>query len=390
MARLASLRIRWARARDRLPKLPEGLIQIVLASVVAVAVISVYIGRRNLGATEERIGLVVELLLCAAAGLVGRWTIPSALATGVVMTGLLALPPGQPRPSVLAPLIVIASLGTRGFRALSAGFAVWFFAVTTLSELPNARTAERLLSFSVGWAIIAVIAWAFGQMIHELADERVRSKVDRTAAVQAQRRTIARDLHDTIAYSTTSIILRAEQAKLRGVSDPVLAADLDYIIAAGRNSMRDLRGMMETLRRNQLAPDEPHSPWKISSLEDVLRERTAELRTHAFVPTTHVEADLAALPESVRETLAKVVVEATANMVKHGDPAGPCTIMIEGDADEIEAVFINKPAPGRSSTMSAQLGLVGARERVEALGGEVDVTSESPTWVVRVRIPLGE
>ena len=56
----------------------------------------------------------------------------------------------------------------------------------------------------------------------------------------------------------------------------------------------------------------------------------------------------------------------------------------------MEAVFINKPKPrGTGRPETGQLGLIGARERVEALGGEVQVTSETPEWVVRVRIPLG-
>ena len=56
---------------------------------------------------------------------------------------------------------------------------------------------------------------------------------------------------------------------------------------------------------------------------------------------------------------------------------------------EVEAVFLNKAAPARSARADTpQLGLVGARERVEALGGELEVASESPTWVMRARIPL--
>jgi len=153
--------------------------------------------------------------------------------------------------------------------------------------------------------------------------------------------------------------------------------------------MRDLRGMMETLRRNEPDRDEPQAPWQISSLDEVLAARLAELREHRFPVTSHVDADLTALPESVRETLAKVVVEATANMLRHGDPSGPVSVMIETSDADVEAVFINRPRPAGSARHDTpQLGLVGARERVEALGGELEVTSESPAWVVRARIPL--
>ena len=177
---------------------------------------------------------------------------------------------------------------------------------------------------------------------------------------------------------------------IRDRSDEELVGDLDYIINSGRNAMRDLRGMMETLRRNDPDVKEPQALWRISSLDEVLASRTTALREEGFTVTSHIEADLTDLPESVRETLGKVVVEATANMMRHGDPSGPVSIMIESNEGEFEAVFINKakpPSPAHQDT--PQLGLVGARERVEALGGELEVTSMSPTWVVRARIPLG-
>ncbi len=341
---------------------------------------------------KDRLGFVIELLLCLAIGCVGRWPLPASLVSGVLMTSLLVDPVEMSRPSLLAVPIVIGSAAARGSRLLAGGMTIWYLLVTGLNELNPVPKLEKWVTAELGWISFALVGLAIGVGAHRISAVQEQGSVDKTAAVQAQRRSIARDLHDTVAYSTTSIILRAEQAKLRGVSDPRLAADLDYIIAAGRNSMRDLRGMMETLRRNDPLQSDPtsHSPWQISSLEETLADRVAELRAHGFVVTQHVDADLRSLPESVRETLAKIVVEVTSNMVKHGDPSGPCSIMVEGADDEIEAVFINRPRSAPLGTEGAQLGLVGARERVEALGGEVDVTSKSPTWVVRVRIPLGE
>lgn len=340
---------------------------------------------------NDRLGFVLELLLCAAVALVGRWPIPASLAACLILAALLVLPLEAKRPSLVVVLIAIASLGAHGYRWIRAGVVAWYLIVTLLIENNPPQTWNLAVAGAVSYLVLVTAAWAIGDAVSRIAAERAQSRIDRTSAVQAQRRTIARDLHDTIAYSTTSIILRAEQAKLRGVSDPRMAEDLDYIINAGRSSMRDLRGMMETLRRNE--PDAlgaAHSPWQISSLDDVLEARTAELREHGFRVSSHVEADGITLPESVRETLGKVVVEATSNMVKHGDPSAPASIMVEADRDAVEAIFINKPLPSRAGRRdTAQLGLLGARERVEALGGEVHVTSESPNWVVRVVIPMG-
>lgn len=369
----------------RLPRPAEGTLVAVACALVALMPVSSYRSYTN-----DRAGFVIEIMMCAAAATVGRWPALGSLATGVALTALLAVPLDRPRPTIFVLLIVIASLAAQGHRWMAAGMSIWFMTVQIIIE--NSPPKPLAVSFSSQIVILLLIAasWTIGEAIRRISAERAQGRIDRTAAVQAQRRTIARDLHDTIAYSTTSIILRAEQAKLRGVDDPRVAADLDYIINAGRNAMRDLRGMMETLRRNEPgASDESHSPWRIAPLTEVLDSRTHELRQHGFSVSTHVDTDPSILPESVRETLGKVVVEATGNMVKHGDPSGPVSILIESTEEDIEAVFINRPKPaGAGRVETAQLGLVGARERVEALGGEIHVTSESPDWVVRVLIPL--
>lgn len=349
------------------------------------------------------VALALELLVCVAAGTFGRWPTASGCVVGAGLTVLAALttlvfePSTDPRWSSFATIIPIVSAGARGLKELRRFLALWYWAVLAIIEMGVPINLVELLNGVLLWGFIIALFWLMGDALRSVAADRQRMERDHVAAVRSQRRTIARDLHDTIAYSTTSIILRAEQAKLRGLPDDELVADLDYIIAAGRRSMRDLRGMMETLRRNEPegAGEAPHSPWQISSLEEVIERRLADLDENGFRASAHIEADLAALPESVRETLAKVVSEATANMMKHGDRSAPCSILIESGDGEVEAVFINTPSPATArATLGVRgqtnhLGLVGARERVEALGGECDVTSTSPTWVLRARIPIG-
>lgn len=337
-------------------------------------------------------GLVLELVACLGAAICGRWPTLGSCILGLALTGLVFDPSAEPRWAVFGVAIPIISAGARERRTRRLLLTLWYLPALTLIETGTPFLWPEFFNGLVLWTFLVALFWFIGEGLRALAAERERLRAERVAAVRSQRRTIARDLHDTIAYGMTSIILRAEQAKLRGVDDPLMVADLDYIVAAGRRSMRDLRGMMETLRRNEPDNELPHSPWQISSLEEVLDRRLAELTDNGFRASAHVDADLAALPESVRETLGKVVTEATANMVKHGDRDAPCSIMIETGDGELEAVFINTPAhsPGRLGRgKTTHLGLVGARERVEALGGECDVTSTSPTWVLRARIPLG-
>jgi len=372
---------------QRLPSLRPGVLEAV-AGVFLITPVLIFLPTYR----DDPWGWTLEVVACIAAVITGRFPILGSCVIGLALTALVLAPTDNPRWAAFAVAIPLVSAGARGKRSMRLLLTLWYWPVLTFIEVGTEFVWSEFLNGAVLWGLLVTVFWVLGEGARALTAERERLRAERVAAVRSQRRTIARDLHDTIAYGMTSIILRAEQAKLRGVDDPLMVADLDYIVAAGRRSMRDLRGMMETLRRNEPDNELPHSPWQISSLEEVLDRRLAELTDNGFRASAHVDADLAALPESVGETLGKVVTEATANMVKHGDRDAPCSIMIETGDGELEAVFINTPAhsPGRLGRgKTTHLGLVGARERVEALGGECDVTSTSPTWVLRARIPLG-
>ena len=84
----------------------------------------------------------------------------------------------------------------------------------------------------------------------------------------------------------------------------------------------------------------------------------------------------------------KIAREATANIVKHGDLRGPCTVMVSVDAREAELVFMNEPHPLPTMSSKEPLGLRGIQERAEALGGTASAGMGSTRWITRVAVPL--
>jgi signal transduction histidine kinase len=103
--------------------------------------------------------------------------------------------------------------------------------------------------------------------------------------------------------------------------------------------------------------------------------------------STLVEGDPESLPPSVRECLAKLIVEAASNMSKHAAPGGHCSMMIEITADAVEGVFSNTSRP-RAPGAAPGVGLVGARERIEALAGQLSVLESPNLWTLSARIPV--
>lgn len=333
---------------------------------------------------------IVDFLLCFFAALTGRW--PRVGTLGVAAT-LIAqvLVSDELSVTVFAMFVPIVSNGAHGRTVLRDIAAPLYFALAIVKTMPLNDTLGDQLQTVIIWAVLVGLAWGTGRTIHRLRREGQEQAELRTAALRSQRRSIARDLHDTVSHATTTMIMRAEQIKLRVGDDPQLTEDLDFIIATGRRSVRDLRGMMETLRRNDPELDlEQNTPWRLLTVTDVIAERQAELAAHGLTLQVTSDADLDSLPSSVRETLAKLVVEATSNMVKHAGK-GPCRLIVEVQDDTLEAVFTNRMRAGhRTDTGRSGLGLVGAAERVRAIGGELEATAASGTWILRAQLPIGE
>ncbi len=333
---------------------------------------------------------IVDFLLCFFAALTGRW--PRVGTLGVAAT-LIAqvLVSDELSVTVFAMFVPIVSNGAHGRTVLRDIAAPLYFALAIVKTMPLNDTLGDQLQTVIIWAVLVGLAWGTGRTIHRLRREGQEQAELRTAALRSQRRSIARDLHDTVSHATTTMIMRAEQIKLRVGDDPQLTEDLDFIIATGRRSVRDLRGMMETLRRNDPELDlEQNTPWRLLTVTDVIAERQAELAAHGLTLQVTSDADLDSLPSSVRETLAKLVVEATSNMVKHAGK-GPCRLIIEVQDDTLEAVFTNRLRAGhRQDGGRPGLGLVGAAERVRAIGGELEATAASGTWILRAQLPIGE
>ena len=343
--------------------------------------------------TLSALQISVDLTLALFAGMSGRWPRVGGIGAGVTLA-LFGVVHAVDDPMVFpltfaCVLVPVVSTGARGFVRLRDLLALWYLTtLVLLSTAAAASTAEGVQSSLIMGALM-MLAWGAGSTVHRLRAEGERQAELGADSLRAQRRSIARDLHDTVAYSTTTMIMRAEEIKLR-THDEQLIADLNFIIATGRRSVRDLRGMLEALRRNDPSFDldtSDDSPWTVTTIPDVLNARVRELADHGIMATVSVDADLDNLPTSVHQTLAKVIVEATSNMVKHS-AHGPCAILIESDGGVLEAVFTNPTRAGRPPTSSG-FGLVGAAERVEALGGELEATTASGTWILRVQLPVG-
>ncbi|MCK6571834.1 sensor histidine kinase [Myxococcota bacterium] len=189
---------------------------------------------------------------------------------------------------------------------------------------------------------------------------------------EAERARISRDLHDELGQTLTGLRLRL--TTLASVLDPAhrgqehLGAALSAV-DAGVEQVRHLAHRMRPAALDGLG------------LAAALRAHAEQWAADAGLEV-HFELDPAEPPPAVAEVLFRVAQEALTNVARHAD-ARVVTLAC-GPFDDGWRLVIGDDGRGLPPPDPARrrgLGLVGARERVEAAGGYLDLESGSPRGV---------
>ena len=189
------------------------------------------------------------------------------------------------------------------------------------------------------------------------ADVQERRQVkERELAAAAEREEIGRDVHDLLGHSLTVLTLKAEVAhRLVRRSPEAAERELAEIVELSRAALADVRATVTRLRVPDLAGQMEAS-------------RTAFAAADIAAAFTGRAGDV---PLPQRELLAWALREATTNVLRHAGAArvnvelAPGRVRVQDDGAGIAG-----HRPGN--------GLTGLRERVEAAGGTLVLTSPAP------------
>jgi signal transduction histidine kinase len=172
----------------------------------------------------------------------------------------------------------------------------------------------------------------------------------------------------------------AAESVLEGEQPDVRAA-LGAIAGTGRETIDEMRLLLGVLRSDDgraLAPQPG-----LGDLEQLLRNvAKAGLRVDL-----RVEGEPAALPPGVDLSAYRIVQEALTNVIKHAGPAS-AKVIVRYAADRVEVEVRDDGHPPAGSTTGGN-GLIGMRERVAMLGGELQTgVLRGGGFAVLARLPI--
>ncbi|WP_148613595.1 sensor histidine kinase [Nocardioides rubriscoriae] len=254
------------------------------------------------------------------------------------------------------------------------------------ASLPN-LAFQLLLYALVAAAAVGLGAWMRASYLASQSASALAGRaeaVERESAVVGERARLARDLHDVVAHHVSLIAVRAETAPYT-VTDlsPGAAALLSEIADDSRRALDELRGVLGILGRSTVGAELAPQPGAtdIAALVEAARRGGDDV---VCVPT-----DLSGVAAAPGYVAYRVVQEALTNARRHAPGA---TIRLDvtavggGVLVRVDNELVDDALAADGLVVDGN-GLAGMRERVEALGGTLSVSSGEGRLRVEASIP---
>ena len=254
--------------------------------------------------------------------------------------------------------------------------------------------AAAITYFGIGYpggpVFLSVVVCLIALYRDRVVQSRERRAEDEKRRRADERLRIARELHDVLAHSTAVVSVRAGVALHLIDSHPEqVRPALEAIRDASAESLRELRMAVALLRADTGEPAEAANgdaalePQPgLSRLDPLLANAeaagvTVRRAVHGSPRPLHAEVDLAAF---------RVIQESLTNAIRHAGP-GQVELDLRYEAD---ALVLQVDSHGRTRVPAGSApgsGLIGMRERVEALGGSVTAGPHGDDFRVLARLP---
>ena len=238
-----------------------------------------------------------------------------------------------------------------------------------------------LTAVAIGWGL-------FVRARRQLV-ESMRAQADRAGdeAREAERRRIAREMHDVLAHRLSLLSVHAGALEFNQDAPPEEVAEAARVIReSARAALDDLRGVIGVLREDRAESlTQPPQPTLADLAALVEESRAAGMRV-----TARIELGDAAPSAAAGRTAYRIVQEGLTNARKHA-PGAAVTLTVRAPDGELQvevrslapvAVASGPPLPG------AGTGLIGLTERVTLAGGELESgVDPEGAFVLRARLP---
>jgi signal transduction histidine kinase len=309
---------------------------------------------------------------------------------------------------VLVPFTAYFAFGRAvsiGLAAGCVGLLLTGYALLVPGWYADPRYVSDVLMLSIGLVLaVSMAAVAVDEQrgrvslertLRELAEShtQLRACTARVAELSAttERNRLARDIHDSLGHHLTAISVQLEKAAAYRDRDRAVAEQAD---ADARSSARRA---LEEVRRSVRALREETPPFQLSA---ALAELADQIDDDGFRVTVDVRGAERGHGTAALSALYRAAQEGLTNARRHGQATrASVTVTFDGSgarlvvADNGRGFPTNQTDPTDPTDPIAApghrgFGLLGMRERIQLLGGQVDIDGRPGTGaVITVTLP---
>ncbi|RBQ21700.1 histidine kinase [Spongiactinospora rosea] len=346
---------------------------------------------RNPRVQDWLLALVVALpgLYGLPASFILRIDSPAVRADALAMIlGALALLARRTRPLLVALVTVVLDIASALFTPFSVAEPASLVAFYTLGRYTSARLAwltalatavaegvamwaTRGSANQVGNGIMLLLAVGVGHFFrlrYELRERRESHAAEN--AVRAERRRIARELHDVVAHHISVINVLVGAGRTTMATDPARAQEV--LVTAertAREAMSEMRELLHVLRAEDDKEPEDHSGVGAAEVATLVEQA----RTAGLPAALMIEGEPAPLPAAVDHAVYRIVQESLTNTRKHA-PGARASVRLAYEEEAVVVEILDDGTnwtPGGRDATGAGYGLSGMAERVALCGGQL-------------------
>jgi signal transduction histidine kinase len=388
MENVATLR-RWTQAHPRL--VDTGIAMVLLVAALTSSSDGPHPGDRSDTGTTVFLALAAVAIAARRRHPLAVWAVTGVLGVLAVLQSDGRLPLALP--TFLALYTVGRSVSMRSTVLATAATGVAFAVATAVTQgswLDERGDFPGMATLALSGAAAAVGVAVRNQQAALTAATARAQQAELTREEEAERRVtdervrIARELHDVLAHHISVINVQAGVARHLMDSRPEQARTaLGLVREASKTVLSEMSAVVGLLRtQEEDAPTEPAPGLgRIGALIESVRQAGLQL-------TWSSTGDPYELPPINDLTAYRVVQESLTNAVKYGD--GTADLIVDHGPEVVTIDVRNPVGATRPRSSGSGHGLIGMRERVEAVRGRlVTGPSADGTFAVHAEIPRG-
>lgn len=244
-------------------------------------------------------------------------------------------------------------------------------------------------SVVLGWGLFVRVQRDLVRSLQDRAFEReAEHQLHVEQAREAERRRIAREMHDVLAHRVSLLSLHAGALEFRPDAPPEEIAQAAAVIrTTAHAALEELREVIGVLRESDQRAVEPPQPTLAQIPALVEESRAAGMRVRLRLEGSNDEA----LPVAVGRTAYRIVQEGLTNARKHAPGAAVDVAITDEGAEELVVTVATRAPVGvvaGSALPGAGTGLIGLTERVALAGGRLEHGPDaSGDFVLRATLP---